>query len=197
MKRFLMFMVVLGVLAAPLAYAQSSIFVDANKKKKDSAAAQEKSGGKSSVFIRPGASKSEKKPFFFKKSFRSNPRANAYNNISRKREHLAMPNMDMRGDKTPTIEELLTMVKANRQGDFEIMQKQSALTLARLEESRALREIRAREREDAKRIARRKSKLHAAQRSSAKSGGKKKRQVFVRKRNTNPEKPPRVFNTYD
>ncbi len=200
-----MIAVILAVFASPLAYAQSSVFI--NKSKKNSAESSEKK--KPSIFIRRGQQKKsvrknrKKQPFVGKNTFRSDSRLSVYRGGTGFGKRLVMPNMDMSGSEAPTKEDLLMMVAANRQPDLEFIQKRSALLLQKAERDESLRERRrdqgknGKERRVAKKVVTKKNALRQPDNKSKTTIIKKKRQVFVRKKSSNSSRPKRIFNSYD
>ncbi|GJL86159.1 MAG: hypothetical protein DHS20C02_19340 [Micavibrio sp.] len=206
-RRLIAISLVLALFVAPLAYAQSGVFIGANKNK-DSV-----ENKRPSIFIRPGkkssktarkSSKAKKGVYIGKNSFRDDSRISIYRGAAKTGTKLVMPNMDMRGNKTPTQEDLIMMVVASRQGDFETMQKNSALTLQKVERNRAVRKEKRRKAEERTGKVASRARAFQQSRSSKTSLGnnktaivKKKRQVFVRKNRSSGAKPKRIFNAYD
>ena len=196
---FVMVALVLALFAAPLAHAESSLFIG-SKKNKSSVNKSSVENKKPSLFVRPGDKRksTHKKPFVGKNTFRSDPRLKIYKGTRKSGKKLVMGNMDMRGNKTPTKEDLMMMVRANRQGDFEIMQKRSALIRQRVERNRkGLRD----KRQNTKRT--RKVAIFNKKAKSKKKVKvvKNRRRVFIRRKDSKPgkalRKTRRVFNAYD
>lgn len=209
-RRLALFVVAVGVFAAPLAYAQSGLFIGSKKNK----AAQEESegGGKTRLFIIPGQKNSQEKRGVFKMQHaaRKQTPVDPYAELAKSADRLVMPNMDMRGNKTPTKEDLMVMLIANNAENFEIVRNESALTMKAIQSFYAERDeerVIEQNKESVEKIKDLAEQIQSdpgsqpGPRTTSHSG---KRQVYVSSKSSkkvnaksSSDKPKRIFNSYD
>ncbi len=209
-RRLALFLVAVGVFAAPLAYAQSGLFIGSKKSK--SAQEDGEGGGRPSLFIRPGQKNSQEKRGVYKArtAARKQTPVDPYAELAKSADRLVMPNMDMRGNKTPTKEDLMVMLIANNAQNFESMRNESALTMKAIQMFYAERDeerVIEQNKESVEKIKELAEQIQSDpgsqpnQRTTTHSGRK---QVYVSPKSSkkinagsSSDKPKRLFNSYD